>query len=391
MKKLIQSQLERSNSKLKNNTNKIRIFDSRAETVMLWKLPNVSGVSISKVQPGFTEKFFAALGISYTRRNIKFSSGNNGERVRFLQHMHLELLKLTGTAMGTPDKSGASKVYKKKNLLLATGEKTEVNESFWFLALTLLQRSTSFFYKNLLDNDVRYFRNKPIQELLTVRTKYFKILRRVNPYPDLRRTWIQSPPGKARALTVPSFVWRVATSGYSRILETYLYGSHPPFQHAYMINKGTGTVWRQLLNTAINESNIWEFDLKQFFPSVSHRSLVETLKQIGRLRSPLISSLYYCTSSKLLLVLTILLKSLILFITPPLYSLRPFSTNCVILPNRISTSQKLSIKACRWVWHSPLFWLPLFYKSWYKRLCWNTPKHDSIFMPMTGWFHVRSL
>lgn len=90
---MLLDQGQASQSKVRES--KPRLYNSQVESVKLWKLPNVSGVQITKVDPGFTEKFLAILGISYTRRNLKFlpASGGNKQRARYLQHMHLELLK----------------------------------------------------------------------------------------------------------------------------------------------------------------------------------------------------------------------------------------------------------------------------------------------------------
>lgn len=81
-----------------------------------------------------------------------------------------------------------------------------------------------------------------------------------------------------RPLGVPTLPWRVYLHMWTNILHLYLGNLIPESQHGFQPGKGTLTAWKEILAKVINKQNIYEFDLKQFFPSVDigqiHRQLM---------------------------------------------------------------------------------------------------------------------
>jgi len=79
-----------------------------------------------------------------------------------------------------------------------------------------------------------------------------------------------------RPLGVPSLATRI----YLRMWLLPILGSVQiaPNQHGFVPNRGTKTAWQELLRTTLHQGNIWEFDLKGFFPSVSPDLLDEVLE-----------------------------------------------------------------------------------------------------------------
>lgn len=100
---------------------------------------------------------------------------------------------------------------------------------------------------------------------------------------DQKRKWLQAPAPKCRSLSIPSLTDRVIASMWTELLELYLRGSMGVENHAYQKSRGTLTAWKELLNSLLkkNWKYIYEFDLENFFPSVDHRMLVLTLKDLG--------------------------------------------------------------------------------------------------------------
>lgn len=99
----------------------------------------------------------------------------------------------------------------------------------------------------------------------------------------LKRKWLQAPAPKCRSLSIPGLTDRIIASMWTEILELYLRGSMGNENHAYQNSRGTLTAWNELLEKElrVNWKYIYEFDLANFFPSVSHEVLRETLLDLG--------------------------------------------------------------------------------------------------------------
>lgn len=99
----------------------------------------------------------------------------------------------------------------------------------------------------------------------------------------LKRKWLQAPAPKCRSLSIPGLTDRIIASMWTEMLELYLRGSMGKENHAYQNSKGTLTAWKVLLEKElkVNWKYIYEFDLANFFPSVSHEVLRKTLLELG--------------------------------------------------------------------------------------------------------------
>jgi hypothetical protein len=67
----------------------------------------------------------------------------------------------------------------------------------------------------------------------------------------------------------------------TEILELYLKGSISKGNHGYQEGLGTKTALAELITERHNYKIMYEFDLKNFFPSVSHRILRKVLLEAG--------------------------------------------------------------------------------------------------------------
>jgi len=59
----------------------------------------------------------------------------------------------------------------------------------------------------------------------------------------------------------------------------YLRPTLEKFNHAYLPGKGSLTAWKELITKALKYDYIYEFDLKQFFPSVDVEKVTEILQK----------------------------------------------------------------------------------------------------------------
>lgn len=88
-------------------------------------------------------------------------------------------------------------------------------------------------------------------------------------------------PGKTRPLGVPTAPWRVVLNMWNGFLTLFLEHEIKPFNHAFMPRVGTNTALKSFIVNVLPYSNIYEFDLKGFFPNVSIPKVLEMLKDRG--------------------------------------------------------------------------------------------------------------
>lgn len=86
-------------------------------------------------------------------------------------------------------------------------------------------------------------------------------------------------------------MWLVPLQGFLKIKS---------YQHGFLPHRGTGTAWKEILTKVIPSSNIYEFDLKQFFPSVNVEELQKALIKDGLPNHVLDFLVENCSSAPLL-------------------------------------------------------------------------------------------
>jgi hypothetical protein len=67
----------------------------------------------------------------------------------------------------------------------------------------------------------------------------------------------------------------------NNFLFQFLYTNFLDSQHGFIKGKGTLTAWRDIFNKVIKARNIYECDLRQFFPSISHAIIEQELVNAG--------------------------------------------------------------------------------------------------------------
>jgi hypothetical protein len=192
-------------------------------------------------------------GISKSvKSHIEFEFGPNKKINRYIQHQIIRLQKY-------------SKLRDKR---------------FWTVAESLLKGSVCWFVIHLNRVFPRWYRNMPVWVVLRLRKEMAKIVKDPKGDIDFKRAYIpkvtttllewaeqEESQKRWRPLGVPSPAWRVYLSALNTILILWLEPYWQEQQHGYFPRKGTLTAWREIMKR-INEPNIYEFDLKQFFPSV---------------------------------------------------------------------------------------------------------------------------
>lgn len=97
---------------------------------------------------------------------------------------------------------------------------------------------------------------------------------------NYKKVIIPKANGKLRSLGVSTPEWRIYQTGLNMILLVFTSIYQHPSQHGFIPNRGTDTAWKEIHSKIINKSNIFEFDLKEFFDRVQLDYLCSILQKM---------------------------------------------------------------------------------------------------------------
>jgi hypothetical protein len=162
-------------------------------------------------------------------------------------------------------------------------------QAFWKLVSLLTLRSKVWFIIHLQKVFPNWYRALPTHEPI----KLMKHVRRLATdfagnldhrrcyIPKITTTlkeWMVDPDRRWRPLGVPTPAWRIYLSMLNTALSIWLEPGWQKQQHGYFPRKGTFTCWIEILKR-IHGPTIYEFDLKQFFPSVQISYVSKILRE----------------------------------------------------------------------------------------------------------------
>ena len=160
---------------------------------------------------------------------------------------------------------------------------------FWRICEHLLNRSSSFAVLLLHSVKPGWHRTETYGDIWKIMMDFRKIDLNLYKYKERE---IPKGPSSVRYLGVPSTHWRLYLHGLQLFLQVWLHPYSHPSQHGYTKHRGTDSAWQQLHREVLNSSNIYEYDLKQFFDSVNLDYLGSIL--IGlQIPSPLVKQIQH--------------------------------------------------------------------------------------------------
>jgi len=157
---------------------------------------------------------------------------------------------------------------------------------YWKLAFHIIRRSNAYLVGCLHMVDKNLYRTLTVKQLKRVLKGVDKIRGRLTGLSDQKvlyhRTYI--PKAESfRPLGVPTKSWRVYLNMLLHPLVIQTNHVIRDYQHGFRPGRGTLTAWKSIFKDVISSPNIYEFDLKQCFPSISLPRLERRLRVIYHL------------------------------------------------------------------------------------------------------------
>lgn len=150
---------------------------------------------------------------------------------------------------------------------------------YWLIADSLMLRSRIFYMLALQHVFPKWHRDLPFYAVLYLFKKYRRIVKEGITDLDYKRVYIEKPGNKYRPLGVPKPEWRIYLHLINQFLVLNLDHTISKAQHGFRPGRGTLTAWLELLKSIGHYKYVFEFDYKQFFPSIAISKISEVLRQ----------------------------------------------------------------------------------------------------------------
>jgi hypothetical protein len=175
--------------------------------------------------------------------------------------------------------------------------------TYWRMAMHLMRRSNVFFVIALNHVFPHWSRNMRVSSVVRLAIAVRRIASQHYTKLDYKRVYIpKDGKDKYRPLGVPSNPYRIYLHMMNQCLVKYLEERNlmSDSQHGFRPERGTLTAWKKILTEVINQPDIYEFDLKQFFPSVNLDAISSLLIKL-KIPPSIVRQIHYfnCSAIKL--------------------------------------------------------------------------------------------
>lgn len=150
-------------------------------------------------------------------------------------------------------------------------------EKFFRIMFFLMEKSMVFRVSAINKSMKNWHRFLPLWYVLRVSHKVDELIKTRSYLLDFKRVYIPKANGKLRPLGVPTYPWRIYLQLFNNFLYIYLEDYFLPSQHGFIPNRGTLTAWQEVFEKVSRAQYVYEFDLKQFFPSVDLKTITDRL------------------------------------------------------------------------------------------------------------------
>jgi len=125
-----------------------------------------------------------------------------------------------------------------------------------------------------------WYKKLPLKTVLMVNRKIDKIIKTRSTKMDFARVYIKKGENGYRPLGVPTLEWRIYQQLLNNFLYIYVKDQFLDSQHGFLPGKGSLTAWQDLLGKIEKYPYIYEFDLKQCFPTINILKISQILSRL---------------------------------------------------------------------------------------------------------------
>jgi hypothetical protein len=165
------------------------------------------------------------------------------------------------------------------------------HSKYWEIVIHLMKTSVSFRMSAFNRTYPDWWHAMSLEHLVGLNKEIDRVIKTWDDHLKYHRVYIPKEGSDTyRPLGVPEECWRVPMHMWSNFLTLYFRKDLEEFNHGFLPGKGTTSAWKEIIKKVLNKRYIYEFDLKQFFPSVNPNA-VERLLVEGKVEGKIVAYL----------------------------------------------------------------------------------------------------